>query len=265
VKSLAVVASVGARTAIGLTSAQTAFLYRAGVAGMTEAPIVDLNEEPVTMSLQPTLEPLLVGAGRSLRLAIPAMEEAMANREVGVASNLKAKRIVCVDEGLSKKRDDGVIPASVVVSMLHKRAKELGPVGTVEVCARGAAGPGFVLGDVVDLLAKGSVDAIVLGGVGSDYDPAIITRLAETGRLYSPDNLDAIIPGEAAAFVVLMRPDVARRHQCRVFAQVHAVATAFDWPARSRGVATRRRRRIGAAEPPPSASRRSNATPSVSM
>jgi 3-oxoacyl-[acyl-carrier-protein] synthase-1 len=227
VKTLAVVVSVGAYTPIGLTARDTGFLLRTGASGLTEGALVDANEEPVIMCVVPTLDPRLVGPGRALQLARPAMEEALA--AVGdVAASLKMTLVIGVDEDLAQKREDGVVPASIVVSMLHKRARELAPATTVEVCARGSAGPGFVLSDLLASLASGQVDAVLLGGTHSDHDPAIIASLEEKGRLYTSGNKDALIPGEAAAFALLMRPDIARRHGLPALAQIHGVATGWE-------------------------------------
>jgi 3-oxoacyl-[acyl-carrier-protein] synthase-1 len=227
VKTLAVVVGVGAYTSIGLSARDTGFLLRSGASGLTWAGLVDSNEEPVTMCVVPTLDPLLVGPGRALRLAMPAMEEALA--VLGeLAPSLKIKLLVAVGEQLAQPRPDGVIPAAVVVSMLHKRAKEIAPGTTVETSARGAAGPGYALSDLLSALSSGAADAVLLGGTHSDYDPAVIADLEAKGRLYTNDNKDALVPGEAAAFALLMRPDVARRHGLPAYAQIHSVATGWE-------------------------------------
>ena len=57
VKTLAVVASVGAYTSIGLTARDTGFLLRTGASGLTEGALLDSNEEPVIMCVVPTLDP----------------------------------------------------------------------------------------------------------------------------------------------------------------------------------------------------------------
>ncbi len=226
-RTAAVVVGVGAFTSIGPSARDTGFLLRTGAAGMTEAALLDRNDEPITMCLVPTLDPLLVGPGRALRLAVPAMEEALA--AIGpVARQLRIRVVLAVDEHVAEKRPDGVVPANVVLSMLARRAKELCPQSSAETCARGAAGPGFVLPELLASLGSGESDAILLGGTHTDYDPGVVAALEAQDRIYSPGNLDALIPGEAAAFALLMRPDVARRYRLRAFARVHEVGTAFE-------------------------------------
>jgi 3-oxoacyl-[acyl-carrier-protein] synthase-1 len=226
-KSLAAIVSVGARTPIGLSALDTTMNYRAGMAGMTESSILDLNEEPLTMCLEPTLDPLLVGAGRVVRLALPALEEALAGMSAA-ARGLKMKLIGCIDEHLAEKREDGIVPAGIVLRMLQRRIEELGHDVVLETSARGAAGPAFAVMDDLDALARGTLDVVILGGLHSDYDPPHLRRLEEAERIFTPENLDAMIPGESAAFAVLMRPDVARRHGCAALGQIHEVATAFE-------------------------------------
>jgi 3-oxoacyl-[acyl-carrier-protein] synthase-1 len=63
----AVIASVGARTPLGLNATQTALLLRTGSAAMAEAPLVDPDGEPITMCFEPTrpLDFLVAAARRS--------------------------------------------------------------------------------------------------------------------------------------------------------------------------------------------------------
>ena len=69
---------------------------------------------------------------------------------------------------------------------------------------------------------------MVIGGVHSDYDPRAIAALEASGRLFSRDNLDARIPGEAAAFFVLMRASDAGRHGLKPLARVVGVGVGHE-------------------------------------
>jgi 3-oxoacyl-[acyl-carrier-protein] synthase I len=227
-KALAGIVSVGARTSVGLNAPQTAFLYRAGMAGMTEAALLDTNDEPYTMCLQPTLDPLLVGPERAVALAMPALAEALAPLS-GLFGTLRAKLVLCLDEHFALQGGGGALPGSFVLSALLTGMREQGaPPVAQEAWARGPAGLVFAIHDELALLANGSLDAVVTGGVHTDYDPPHLRALAEQGRIYSPENLDAIMPGEAAAFAVLMRPDTARRCGLPVLAELNGLGTAFE-------------------------------------
>jgi len=226
----AVVVSVGARTPLGLSAVETGFAYRAASVAMREAPLVEDAEaggDGITMCFLPTIDPLLVGHERAAKLAIPALDEAL--RAAGpVLQQLRTRLVLCIDEQLGVAGPDGQMPGTVLGSDVFRRTIQFAPQTTLETSIRGAAGPGFALQGVFDALARGSIDAAIVGGVHTDYDPARIRTLAQAGRLFKTDNLDSIIPGECAAFLVIMRPDVARTYKLTPLANLFTVATAYD-------------------------------------
>ena len=223
----AVVVGVGARTAIGLTAMQTTFLLRASAYGMREAPLADENGDPVTMCFLPTIDPQLVGAPRAVRLAVPAVLEALGS--LGPAAReLRLGLVIGLDESLAAQSTDGRAQASEVAGEIQRHVRELATPVSLEISTRGPAAMGFFLPGVFDALARGSIDAALIGGVHTDYDPVRVDALTKSGRLFRPDNIDAVIPGEAAAFAVLMRPEVARRFGLTARAEIHGVATAFE-------------------------------------
>src|SRR5262249_52471200 len=153
-------------------------------------------------------------------------------------AGLRTKLLLCVDEQLARPpeaaraRPDGPHLArpprsdgARVLAAVREALRDLAPESSV--CARGAAGPGFALPDALAALEQG-LHAVVLGGVHTDHAPAIIGALDARERLYRNDNLDSIIPGEAAAFVVLMRPQVARSRGLREHAAFCSVAGALE-------------------------------------
>lgn len=225
----AVVVGVGARTPIGLTAVESGFAYRAASVGMREAPLTaeDGADEGITMCFLPTIDPLLVGHERAARLAIPALDEAC--RALGPAlQQMRVRLVVCMDEHLAATSPDGQTPATVLAARVFQRASQLAPQAALDTSIRGPAGLGFVLPGVLDALGRGAIDAAIVGGVHTDYDPARVRALAEAGRLFKTDNLDSIIPGELAAFFILVRPDAARTYKLAPLAQLFAVATAHD-------------------------------------
>jgi 3-oxoacyl-[acyl-carrier-protein] synthase-1 len=224
----AVVVSVGARTPIGLSAVETGFAYRAASVGMREAPLVEEEGgEGITMCFLPTIDPLTVGGERAVKLALPALDEAM--RSAGpVLQQMRVRVVLAMDEQLGVPGPDGRLPATEVGAWVIQRAAMAAPQAQLETSVRGPAGLGFVLPGVLDALAKGSIEAAIVGGVHTDYDPARIRALAQAGRLFKPDNLDSMIPGELAAFFVLMRPDVARMYKLTPYANLFTVATAYD-------------------------------------
>ncbi len=224
----AIVVSVGARTALGLDAPQTAFLLRTGVTAIHAAPLVDSQGEPVTMCYLPTLDPRCTGEDRAARLAQPALEEVFA--ALGLAARaLSTRLVVCLGEADGRREDrDAVARGADLAGRIHLAAREILPDVELDVSVRGAAGAAIALGRALQSIADRRIDAVLLGGVHTDYDPAVIARLEEQGRLFTPRNLDAIIPGEAAAFVLLVREDAARAAKLPALARVVGVGTGVD-------------------------------------
>jgi len=228
-KARASVVSVGARTSIGLNALQTTMLFRAGAAGMAMAPLADIDGEQVTMCFDKTLPPTLVGWERAAALAAPALEEALAPL-VGVIDGSRTRLLMCIDEryGRAPKASRDADAGAALVTKIAARASALLPGITPEVTARGHASAAVCLPEGLSLLDSRSCDALVLGSVHTDYEPAWINELSERGRLFKSDNLDSFIAGEAAAFVVLMRDDVARRSDLESMAEVVNVALGAE-------------------------------------
>jgi len=228
VKTLASIVAVGAVTPVGLSAAETAFSHRAAAAAMREAPLVDGEGEPITMCFLPNVDPRMTGAERAFTLGLRALAEAL--RALGpAAATLRASLAVSLDEALGERGRDGLPVRQSFAASLAREASRLMPgIGSAEGAARGPAGAAFLVPPLCEALASGAIEAAILGGVHTDYDPRRIAALAAADRLFRPDNLDALLPGEAAAFVVLMRPDVARRHQLRPRAELCAVATGHE-------------------------------------
>jgi 3-oxoacyl-[acyl-carrier-protein] synthase-1 len=201
------VVQVGARTAVGLDARQTGFMLRLGVPAMAEAPLANEKGEPITMAFVPTIDGDVVGAERLLSLAREPFEEA-----VDPIRDLNAEVFVAVDEACP----EGPLATRLIEGMIGK----VMPSARVRVEARGEAAPGAMLPDAIQKLKARRADVVVLGGVHSDYDPRVIAALESQKRLFSKKNLDSLIPGEAAAFFVLMRTGEASRHRltplCRV-------------------------------------------------
>jgi 3-oxoacyl-[acyl-carrier-protein] synthase-1 len=221
VKSRAVIVAVGARTPIGLDATSSAFLYRASNMVMQHGPLLDPEREPVNLCALQTLDPLSTGVPRAIDLASPALDEAVAALG-GVESRLRVRLVLAIDETF------GGHTGSELAAALGRRVAGRFAESSIAVTARGAAGLGFALDEPLRQLESGALDALVVGGVHTDYDPAAIAALADAGRLFRVDRPVAVLPGESAAFAVLMRPAVARSHGLAPSTQLHALATAVD-------------------------------------
>jgi 3-oxoacyl-[acyl-carrier-protein] synthase-1 len=228
VNTLAVVVGVGARTSVALTAKHTAFLLRCGIVGFNESPLLDLNEEPVTIGSVPVLDPLMVGADRVRRLAEGALDEAMEVLAEKLAG-LRVRVVLGLDANLGIKAERGASAADELSWGLSERVRKRGVAGIeVEAVARGEASAGLRLPASLEELASGGADVVLLGGAHSDYDPAIIQKLSEQRRLFGSECINGIIPGECAAFVALCAAGFARKHDLPVRARLHGVGSGFE-------------------------------------
>jgi 3-oxoacyl-[acyl-carrier-protein] synthase I len=222
-RTLGVVGSVGARTALGLTAPQTGFLLRTGATAIAAAPLVDGAGQAIAMCFDPTLDPYVVGEERAARLAGAALHEALA--PLGEAARALSMRLVlCLDE----RYGQSAAQAAMLAARVHAGVREACPGATLELSARGAAAPAFALPKALEALGAGQVDAVLLGGVHTDYDPRRIARLDAAGRLVGAESLDALIPGEAAAFTVLTRDEIAQRTELPVLARLHDIGSGVE-------------------------------------
>lgn len=224
-KARGVIAAVGARCALGHTAAEVGFLLRTGIPVLAAAPLVDLADEQVTMGFDPTIDPYLTGDERAAILATTALEEALAPLAAAPQA-LNAKLLLCVDPPLRPVPRGALTPGARLAALVHTRAKELSPGIALEIAARGAPAAAFALGAALQALDARKLDAVIVGGAHTDHDPEIIRALAEDERIFTPENLDALVPGEAAAFALITRPETARRLDVKPTARLGGVGTA---------------------------------------
>jgi 3-oxoacyl-[acyl-carrier-protein] synthase-1 len=200
---------------VGLNARQTGFLVRAGYPAMAEAPLANVNGEAITMAFVSTLDGQLVGAERLAALARPAFEEAVAP-----IRDLAAEVHVVLDEGLAE--------APYASRLLETTLGRAMPNASVTVEASGEASVATLASAALQTLRARRTAAVVIGAVHSDYDPRAIEALEKSGRLLSSENLDARIPGEAAAFFVLMRTSEATRHGLAPTARIVGIGTGRE-------------------------------------
>ena len=226
-KARAVVVSVGARTPIGLQALTTGFAHHAASIVMTQSAMLDVHDEPATMCLLPTLDPLLTGAKRALELGFPALEEALLPL-AEVLPQMRVKLVLCLDDFAAVRAEGApTTAAQQIANELTRRAAVHAPnLDDVFTVARGPASLGYAFGRIIED-AK-NYDAVIVGSVHTDYDTTRIRGLSAAGRLFSPDRLDALIPGECAAFVVVMDPDKARHFRLETQANLNDCATGFE-------------------------------------
>ncbi|MGE5787102.1 MAG: hypothetical protein ACM3ZE_21085 [Myxococcales bacterium] len=227
-KNTAVIAGVGAKTPLGLSAVETAFMYRTGLPCMREAPILNGREAPVTFCTVNTLPTHALAGARALSLGLDALHECTAEcrRALG---ELKFRVLCCVDEFMAEIPEGVVSAAQYIADGLRRETREWFECKPdVLVQAAGAGGFGAMLLEGLAQLERGETQALLLGGLHSDYHPLRIQALDAAQRLFSPEQLDAVLPGEGAAFVLLTDANLARRLGWSSWGTVHAIGTAFE-------------------------------------
>lgn len=203
-RTLVHVLSVGARSSIGFDARQTGFFLRTGMPSVRSAPLTNRDGEEITMGFDPTLDPYLVGEARAAELAKPALVE-VARPLMGAGRELRLKVVLALDEPrlLPGGHTMAADASGLLGSLLAPTIREQFGDAPIEVTAKGAGATARALQGAIAELERNMFDAVVFGGVHTDYDPVTIRWLEETGRLYSTSNIDAVLPGECAAFTLL--------------------------------------------------------------
>jgi 3-oxoacyl-[acyl-carrier-protein] synthase-1 len=94
--------------------------------------------------------------------------------------------------------------------------------------ARGHAALAFVLLDAAGAFAQDTLDAVIMGGLDTYYDPEVVDELADQERLFDGENLNGVIPGEGGAFALIARRDIARALRWPILAEIRAAATGME-------------------------------------
>ncbi len=123
-------------------------------------------------------------------------------------------------ERLDQRERDAVATAIAELAELDIQSTNL------SVYAKGAASMAAAVVDAATALREGSHDACLVGGVDSLVDASVLQFLHEGGRLKTPDDPAGLIPGEAAAFLLLQRADQARQSKRPVLGHIVAAAQA---------------------------------------
>jgi 3-oxoacyl-[acyl-carrier-protein] synthase-1 len=215
--SLSAIVAAGARTPLGLDACQTGMLLRAGFASMAPAALGPEGED-VTICRQIAHPETLVSSERVIALGLAALDDTLAQLDGAYPRDARASLYLALDAEPYQ--------AEMIAAALLQRCQRLFAGCKLEVAARGEGGGGLLIASAIDVLGAGRSDVIIVGGVHSDHDPARIARLVEQRRLYSDDNLDAVMPGESAAFVALAPAPRSKQPRALVAGIGNAMAEA---------------------------------------
>ena len=216
--TMGLIAGVGMSTPVGLDARQSALVLRARKLSPEKTGHRDRRGNTIGDVRALRIDDACKGRERLLELACPALVEA--TRGIGAA-----KGPIPLFLSLPPRRAEEEEPlgpdfldllgkrAGVAVALAASEAVVLGHAGFAAALARGLSA----------LAAPGAGPCVVVGGVDSHHDPAVLAALDKERRLHAEGAWNGFIPSEAAAFVVLARQDTAPP-----IARVIAVATGME-------------------------------------
>jgi 3-oxoacyl-[acyl-carrier-protein] synthase-1 len=228
---VAVVTALGMVTPVGHTADESCASINAGLARIAES--FELRVPDVKGHMVPATCGAVVGVTdghrrflRHYRLAVRALAEAIGRAEIGEPELVESGVYLCTCEPErmiidSRIEHDLVRRLSVGIDVpdLTPRAQVF-PLGHAAIFA--------ALQAAVADLQTGRVRYAIVGGVDTYLDEATLDWLADIGRLKTDRNVNGIIPGEGAAFVVLEGRTAALARGAMPLARVDGAATATE-------------------------------------
>lgn len=217
------ITAVGAANGLAFNAHQTWAFWRAEATGMVETPFRCTNGTRATMVTARTLPTKSVGVERMAALALGALEQLLPALQELRGGGARAMWL-----GLPERYGPGAARERMAEHRgLEQRIKRWCEerTGGMELLSvpRGNASLACAA-EAFSEVAAGRVEVAIVGGVDTYYAPDVVGELLEQERLFDGKNLDSLIPGEGAAFLVLTRPRTAQRHGLSTMARVEAVA-----------------------------------------
>lgn len=223
------ITGVGMRCAVGQCAAQSAAAVRAGISGFSEWKRFPVSFGPegtgvVAAVVRPDLgdEPWVRKAGS---LVLQPMLEALWEARVyldaphgrlGVYLGVPPPGRDGLEEGEDAEYARGSTPPDWLPAGLDRWV----------VRREGTPAALLALSDAMADLQSGAVEVAVVGGVDSLVHGELMGALLDEGRLKTPESPAGLIPGEAAAFLVLERPASARSRAVPALGWIDGVVTS---------------------------------------
>ncbi len=219
--------SVGAQTAVGRSAPATAAAVRARIASAALHPyMVDRMGEPLAIARAPWIPAELSFPQRILLLAREAVKETLAPVvEPLAAANIELAIIV----GLPAARPGrpGDLERKVSSALARNLPKGLHLASTLTISLGHVAGL-VAIEEGCRLIREGKAEACLAGGVESYIEHRTIEWIDWTGQLHAEGNPRGFIPGEAAAFCLLVSEKVVLECQLARLGTVLAATTTIE-------------------------------------
>ncbi|MCA0241585.1 MAG: 3-oxoacyl-ACP synthase [Proteobacteria bacterium] len=207
------VISTGACTPLGARAWQTAAAWHAGLSAFTRQAMTGRRTDRATVARVQAIEPECTGADRLLRLAAPALYEAMtADDGSGHAAAWPPAAPQAVflaapaAQGASGLPADAIAQAQRLALDLPRALDLAAEMLPLQVFAGGAVAGADALHAALRFMDEHpEAPSVLVGGVDSFCDTPVADRLFEQGLLRAGGHADGLIASEAAAFLRLAR------------------------------------------------------------
>lgn len=220
------IVATGARTPLGLDAASSAAACRAGISAMGEHPfMVDRLGDPMPGALDTKLDPGLMGSQRLLTLAESALREASAPLGELPKLNLRMPVYLALPELRPGFREQDARWVGAALERVEELPFE---ISKVNVATQGHAAGLVLLSAATDKIREGSLEACLVGGVDSYFQPETMEWLDENRQLAGADARSAFVPGEGAGFCLLMSDRVSARLRLGPVATVDSTAVGTE-------------------------------------
>jgi 3-oxoacyl-[acyl-carrier-protein] synthase-1 len=197
------IAAVSAVTPLGATALQSAMAVRARKLEPQSCDAIDKRGRPVGLCAIDGVPESVHGYERHLRLAVRALAE---------LPFLPNEVPLCVALPESGRPDDDPRYASAfTVDVATESGVEVNASAS-QVFRAGHAGAALAFAKGLELLECGE-DAVLVGAVDSYFHPEVLSWLDEGFRLHSVETEDGFVPGEGAAFCLLLRGSMSARQR----------------------------------------------------
>jgi 3-oxoacyl-[acyl-carrier-protein] synthase-1 len=236
-----VITGVGMVSSLGWGAVAACAAARAGITRVAELEDFTLWDEtaevpvPATGHRAPGVEGFQ-GIGRLARLGTIALQDLRDRVDLsesalvrtGLFINLsssyyldqaRARRVPSEEEKAADPREAREREAGLsneLPRLLHRFSGMTVPSENRRTLFGDQAGVFRLILEASELLQRGTLERCIIGAIDSNIDPGRLEILNELGLLKGPDNASGLIPGEAAAFILIERLDLARARRANV-------------------------------------------------
>jgi len=218
------IVSANAVTSIGYDLETTAAAVRAQISTFGESYMIDKSGNPMVVSCIKQLDENCMGSSRIIELTLAAMQplvNQLAELSVDMGSFPVKMALPMSRPGIEGLNDE----------MYKELTLTFGDSDINIYWENQSEGHGSVIRcveDAVEILSTGQAELCLVGGADTYWHYESLEWLDQTRRLRSDSNLDGFVPGEAAAFILLMTTQCARRLGLNAMAEVASVACGHE-------------------------------------